>query len=131
MRNHWDQFWIDIKKVEKMDNSTIEQIARTAHEVNRAYCQATGDDSQPSWEHAPDWQRTSAINGVVAHLAGTLTPEQSHESWLEEKRRDGWKYGSVKNAETKEHPCFLPYAQLPASQRVKDYLFKAVVESYK
>lgn len=44
-----------------MDN---EQIARVAHEVNRAYCKALGDDSQEVWELAPQWQRDSAIVGV-------------------------------------------------------------------
>jgi hypothetical protein len=107
---------------------TEDQIAKTAHEVNRAYCAALGDLSQPEWEDAPEWQRSSAINGVRAHLSGSLTPEQSHESWMAEKRAAGWKYGAVKNPEAKEHPCFVPYAELPVEQRVKDYLFKAVVE---
>jgi hypothetical protein len=31
----------------------IEEIAKVAHEVNRAYCQALGDFSQPKWEDAP------------------------------------------------------------------------------
>lgn len=39
---------------------TVEQIVRVAHvahEVNRAYCQSLGDNSQPTWEDAPHWQR--------------------------------------------------------------------------
>lgn len=108
---------------------SVNQIARVAHEVNRAYCLALGDTSQPKWEDAPDWQRASAVNGAQAHLTSALTPEQSHESWLEQKRIDGWKYGPVKNPETKEHPCFVPYYELPLEQRIKDYLFGAVVEA--
>jgi hypothetical protein len=42
----------------------IEQIARVAHEVNRSYCEALGDTSQPEWESAPQWQRESAMAGV-------------------------------------------------------------------
>lgn len=104
------------------------QIAQIVHEANRAYCQTLGDDSQVSWDEAPEWQKTSAVNGVEGILTGAITkPEQSHESWLAEKERTGWKYGAVKNAETKEHPCFVPYAQLPLEQRRKDALFKAVV----
>ena len=106
-----------------------EKIARIAHEVNRAYCGAIGDHSQPPWDEAPQWQRDSAIAGVRAHMKGGLTPEQSHESWLAHKRADGWKYGPVKNPEKKEHPCCVPYAELPLEQRVKDYLFGAVVAS--
>lgn len=106
-------------------------IARIAHEVNRAYCSATGDDSQPSWEDAPEWQRASAINGVKFHLSGEHDPASSHESWLNQKTAEGWVYGLVKNAEKKEHPCMMPYEQLPVEQRVKDYLFRAVVHAFK
>jgi hypothetical protein len=105
-----------------IDERTIEACARAAHEVNRAYCLAIGDTSQPSWEDAPEWQKSSARNGVAGALAGN-TPEQSHESWLAEKAASGWKYGPVKDPEKKEHPCFVPYVELPEAQRVKDDLF--------
>lgn len=106
----------------------IEACARAAHEVNRAYCIAVGDTSQPAWDDAPDWQKTSARNGVVGALNGA-TPEQSHESWLEEKRATGWGYGPVKDPEKREHPCFRPYAALPPEQRAKDGLFVATVRT--
>ncbi|UCZ75334.1 hypothetical protein LHK94_20490 [Dickeya zeae] len=109
----------------------IEKIARLAHEVNRAYCAALGDDSQLAWEHAPQWQKDSAIEGVVFHLNGDHPPEASHNKWLEFKKQEDWKYGPVKDAEKKEHPCFVPYEQLPKEQQVKDYLFRAVVHAFK
>ncbi len=109
-----------------------DQIARAAHEINRAYCASIGDDSQPTWEDAPDWQKASALAGVDMHLANPeATPEQSHESWLAQKKAEGWKFGKVKDPEKKEHPCMRVYAQLPASQRAKDYLFRAVVHLLK
>jgi hypothetical protein len=111
-----------------MNALQIEACARAAHEVNRAYCIAIGDTSQPRWEDAPDWQRSSAVNGVSGVLKGN-TPEQSHESWLAEKQATGWKYGPVKNPETKEHPCFVPYAELPAAQKAKDLLFVTTVRT--
>lgn len=104
-----------------------EQVAKIAHEVNRAYCKAIGDDSQPSWDDAPDWQKQSAVNGVNFHHANPdAGPSASHESWLAEKQAAGWKYGPVKDPDIKEHPCFVPYDDLPLEQRVKDYLFSAV-----
>lgn len=106
----------------------LEKIARVCHEVNRAYCLAVGDSSQPCWDEAPEWQRKSAINGVQFHIDNPkASPSASHDKWLEEKAADGWKYGAVKNPETKEHPCFVPYEQLPAEQRAKDYIFTAIV----
>jgi hypothetical protein len=55
------------------------------------------------------------------------TPEDSHKNWLAHKVKDGWVYGPVKDVEKKEHPCMVPYEELPLEQRVKDYLFRAVV----
>ena len=108
----------------------VETIARVAHEVNRAYCQAIGDNSQPSWEDAPQWQKDSAINGVKFHQQNPdATPENSHESWLKQKVEEGWVYGLVKDAEKKEHPCCVPYSELPLAQKVKDYLFRSVIHS--
>ncbi|MGL5156740.1 MAG: RyR domain-containing protein [Aeromonas veronii] len=105
-------------------------IATVAHAVNAAYCAVLGDRSQSPWELAPEWQQQSALAGVTMHLANPdATPEQSHESWLAEKIAAGWTYGPVKDAELKQHPCCVPYAELPIEQRVKDHLFKAVVNS--
>lgn len=108
----------------------IEAIARVCHEVNRAYCASQGDHSQPSWGEAPDWQRSSAIAGVNFTLAHPeARPSDSHESWLAQKRAEGWQYGPVKDPERRVHPCFVPYDELPPSQKAKDYLFQAVVRS--
>jgi hypothetical protein len=115
-----------------MENTQIDHrltaCARAAHEANRAYCIAMGDTSQVGWDEAPAWQRTSALDGVARVLVGD-TPEQLHESWVRNKQADGWKHGPVKNADTKEHPCIVPYAQLPPEQRAKDDIFLAVVQA--
>ncbi len=106
------------------------EIAEVCHEVNRAYCLALGDTSQVAWAEAPVWQRNSAVKGVEFHLDNPdATPENSHESWLALKTEEGWKYGEVKDAEKKEHPCFRPYSELPETQRAKDYIFRATVHA--
>jgi hypothetical protein len=110
------------------DEKLHEICARAAHEANRGYRASIGEDPGPGWDDAPGWMRSSALNGVVGALGGN-SPEQSHLSWLEEKRRTGWKYGPVKDPDTKEHPCFLPYDELPFEQRVKDRLFVSVVRA--
>lgn len=115
-----------------IDNSgsRIPDIAKVCHEANRAYCQALGDDSQLPWDDAPQWQRTSVINGVNFHIDNPdAKPSDSHNSWLAEKVADGWTYGPVKDPELKQHPCFVPYDQLPADQRAKDFIFMAIVRA--
>lgn len=109
----------------------VEQIARAAHEVNRAYCQALGDLSQPAWEDAPAWQRISAMDGVRLHLSGDHGPEASHANWMAQKERDGWVYGPTKDPQTKQHPCMVPFHQLPREQKAKDFIFRAVVHAFK
>jgi len=109
---------------------TTDEIASVCHETNRAYCKVLGDDSQKPWDEAPQWQKDSAIKGVAYHIYNpSVKPSDSHNSWLAQKALDGWKYGDRKNEEKKEHPCFVPYDELATSQRIKDYLFKAVVDS--
>lgn len=109
---------------------TKENVAQIAHEINKAYCESIGDYSQPSWDEAPEWQKSSAINGVQFHLENpTAPPSASHDSWLKQKAEEGWKYGPVKDADKKEHPCYVPYDQLPTEQKSKDFLFKQVVHS--
>ena len=105
-----------------------ELIARMAHQVNKAYCEAIGDSSQPEWLRAPQWQRDSAMNGVKYHLGNPgASPADSHNNWLAEKIKDGWVYGAEKDPTNKLHPCIRPYDELPIEQRVKDHLFIAVV----
>lgn len=109
---------------------TTEQIAQVCHETNRAYCATLGDVSQMPWDDAPQWQKDSAIAGVQAIADNpATTPEQSHEGWLAHKQADGWTYGPMKDAALKQHPCFVPYAELPADQRLKDALFGAVARA--
>lgn len=105
----------------------IEMCARAAHEVNRTYCMTLGDDSQPTWEEAPEWQRESAIHGATRAIDGERKPDESHDDWAGEKLSDGWQWGRVKDAAKKTHPCLLPYDQLPKHQQVKDEIFLSVV----
>lgn len=108
----------------------LARIARVAHDVNRAYCQAIGDTSQPEWDDAPDWMHAASIDGVRAMLANPdSTPEDTHKRWVAHKIHNGWTYSEKKNPECKTHPCICAYWDLPLEQRVKDRLFTQVVTS--
>jgi hypothetical protein len=111
--------------------SVVEQIARVCHETNRAYCESIGDMTQKPWDDAEEWQRQSAIAGVNYAVNNPKAPASAqHEAWLQDKQVAGWKYGPVKNTDKKEHPCMVPYSELPMEQRMKDHLFRAVVKAF-
>lgn len=109
---------------------SVSDIATVCHEANRAICEAFGDLSQKPWAEAEQWQRDSAIAGVRFAMEHPDAPASAqHDAWAADKLRDGWTYGPVKNPAAKEHPCLVAYEELPPEQRVKDYVFKAVVNS--
>jgi hypothetical protein len=102
----------------------VADVAYLCHEVNRAYCVALGDRTQPPWEEVERWQRDSAFEGVRNILQGkVLNPGDSHAYWCAHKKADGWVYGAQKDPLAKTHPCLVPFTELSLEQRVKDYLF--------
>lgn len=107
------------------------QIAKVCHEANRAYCHSLNDFSHLSWEEAPDWQRKSVVLGVEAIKKNPLghTLADSHKGWMALKTEEGWKYGQVKDVAKKEHPCMVPYDELPVDQQAKDRLFGAITRA--
>lgn len=126
-----DAAWNVVKK-ETTEPSTSEEAillaAKNCHEVNKAYCSTIGDDSQPSWDDAPDWQKESAIAGVKFHIDNPDADDAaSHESWLAQKEADGWTHGEEKDEESKTHPCIVPFEELPEEQQRKDALFRETV----
>ena len=42
-----------------------------------------------------------------------------HEVWAQNRINEGWKYGDERNDELKQHPCLVPYENLPEVE--KDY----------
>lgn len=106
-------------------------VARVCHEANKAFCATLGDDSQPDWAHAHAWQKESAMQGVKAHITNIrMSPKDSHDAWMAHKIADGWKYGPVKDPTKKEHPCLVPYEELPTETKAKDFLFRGIVHSF-
>lgn len=115
-----------------MDQTKIEAIARVCHEANRAYCASLGDMSQLSWDLAPQWQKQSAILGVMFHLENpNSVASDSHANWTKVKVAEGWVYGEKKdpNANPPTHHCLVPFEQLPVEQQLKDHLFLGIVRA--
>lgn len=107
-------------------------IAIVCHEANKAWCSVNSDESQKSWDEAEEWQRESAVKGVLFKLDNPdAGHDAQHNSWMEEKINNGWVFGEVKDAEAKTHPCLVPYELLPKFQQQKDALFCAIVDALK
>jgi hypothetical protein len=109
-----------------------ETIAKVCHDANKSFCEAIGDNSQKLWEEAEQWQKDSAIKGVEFRRQNPDAPHSAqHDAWIDDKLKDGWVYGDVKDAENKTHPCIVPYDKLPLMQQKKDALFQAIVDALK
>lgn len=55
-----------------------------------------------------------------------------HNAWMDARRADGWTYGPKRNDELKQHPCLVPYDDLPESEKAYDYITaKAVISKLK
>lgn len=114
---------------DQYSNKVID-IAKVCHQANKAWCERNDDHSQKDWEDAEQWQRESAIKGVIFAIENPDAPESAqHDAWSKDKADSGWKYGEVKDAEKKTHPCLVPFEELPVHQQKKDILFRAIVKA--
>jgi ryanodine receptor 2 len=43
-----------------------------------------------------------------------------HEVWAQGRLAQGWRYGPARDDILKEHPCLVPYDELPESERIFD-----------
>ena len=46
--------------------------------------------------------------------------ENVHDTWAKGRMDDGWTYGPVRDDAKKQHPCLVPYADLPESEKAYD-----------
>ncbi len=49
-----------------------------------------------------------------------LLARHNHDIWARQRLRDGWKYGPKRDDASKEHPCLVPYEELPESEKKYD-----------
>lgn len=52
-----------------------------------------------------------------------------HEVWAANRIAEGWRYGDTRNDVLKQHPCLVPYDELPENE--KEYDRKTAVETLK
>ena len=59
------------------------------------------------------------LSPEIVKLTETLS-KNTHEVWAQERIAQGWRFGRTRNDERKEHPCLIPYEELPESEKVFD-----------
>ena len=49
-----------------------------------------------------------------------LLAENTHNVWAKGRMDEGWTLGPVRNDELKQHPCLIPYDELPENEKEYD-----------
>lgn len=55
------------------------------------------------------------LNVLIEHMA-----ENVHEVWARSRVEQGWTYGEERNDALKQHPCLVPYDELPEVEKEYD-----------
>lgn len=55
------------------------------------------------------------LEGLVEDMSKNV-----HEVWARTRMEQGWIYGTVRNDALKQHPCLVPYEDLPEEEKVYD-----------
>lgn len=105
-------------------------IAKVCHEANRQYCIDNKLPTQALWNELPVTQQNSIIHGVRQVVADRkMTATKMHETWMEYKASEGWKYADKLDAAKRLHPNMVPFNKLPKVERAKDMLFIKTVKA--
>ncbi len=68
------------------------------------------------------------LNEKILKLTELLA-KNAHDIWARQRLAEGWRYGLVRDDAKKEHPCLVPYEELPESE--KQYDRNAAMETLK
>ena len=61
-----------------------------------------------------DIQLPEELNTLIEQMSKNV-----HEVWAKNRIEQGWTYGEKRSDELKQHPCLIPYEELPEVE--KDY----------
>ena len=61
-----------------------------------------------------DVQLPEELNGLIEQMSKNV-----HEVWAQSRMSQGWTYGEERSDNLKQHPCLIPYEELPEVE--KDY----------
>lgn len=72
-------------------------------------------------KYSPEPIDTSAVElPADLKLLTEQLAENAHDLWAATRLGQGWTFGKKRDDEKKKHPCLIPYADLPDSEKVYD-----------
>jgi hypothetical protein len=98
----WDELPDDLREANRQQADDL-----------RAKLDSVGRQIEPM----PDW--TEPLFAFTPEEIEKLA-EREHVRWMEAKLSAGWKHGPKKDSAARTHPCLVPYAELPQSEKEKD-----------
>lgn len=106
-------------------------LAQSVHQANKIFSEQVLSEEKKDWALLDKDARNSLVNAVRKTLELKVEdPEQSHEMWLTEMVKSGWKYGEEYSETEKTHPCMVHYADLPQGQQTKDEIYLAILKPF-
>ena len=62
-----------------------------------------------------DVQLPEGLEELAEQLAKNV-----HDVWAQTRIEQGWSYGEKRDDQLREHPCLIPYEELPESEKLYD-----------
>ena len=62
-----------------------------------------------------DIQLPGELNVLIEQMAKNV-----HEVWAQSRIKQGWRYGNERSDALKQHPCLIPYEELPEVEKAYD-----------
>ena len=60
-------------------------------------------------------QLPEEMNVLIEQMAKNV-----HEVWAQSRIKQGWRYGNERSDALKQHPCLIPYEELPEVEKAYD-----------
>ena len=62
-----------------------------------------------------DIQLPEELNVLIEQMAKNV-----HEVWAQSRIKQGWRHGNERSDALKQHPCLIPYEELPEVEKAYD-----------
>jgi hypothetical protein len=102
---------------------TARDLGRLMHALRREIALMFGGNVPPAWEDSActEAMKASSERGALAMLVNPdMTAEEEHNRWWDERKKQGWTYGPVRDNARKIHPMMKQFTELPLGEQLKD-----------